>query len=137
MAGGALLVGAALYALRGALTPIFFAFLIAYFLDPLVDRIEARGLPRAAAIATALALTLLGLASIGLLVVPAVVREIVAFSHELPAKVDALRAAVEPWLASYGIQVPHSFEELRRVVSPDGEGASDAQIAKQAADVLR
>ena len=36
-------VGAAwlLYALRGVLAPVFFAFLIAYMLDPLVDRIAA------------------------------------------------------------------------------------------------
>ena len=31
-----------LYTLRGVLAPVFFAFLIAYMLDPLVDRIVSR-----------------------------------------------------------------------------------------------
>ena len=33
--------GALLFALRNVLTPIFFAFMLAYVLDPLVDRFEA------------------------------------------------------------------------------------------------
>ena len=44
-------VGYLLYLLRGALTPVFFAFLIAYMLDPVVDRFEERGMSRAAGIA--------------------------------------------------------------------------------------
>ena len=32
------------YALRGVLTPLFAAFLIAYVLDPVVDKLEARHL---------------------------------------------------------------------------------------------
>ena len=35
-----------LYTLRGVLAPVFFAFLIAYMLDPLVDRIEQSRLLR-------------------------------------------------------------------------------------------
>ena len=40
------LAGLLLYVLRGALTPVFFAFLIAYMLDPVVDRFEERGFSR-------------------------------------------------------------------------------------------
>ena len=35
------------YVLRGVLVPLFFAFLLAYALDPFVDWLEARKVPRA------------------------------------------------------------------------------------------
>jgi len=35
------------YLLRGVLLPLFFAFLLAYVLDPFVDRLEALKVPRA------------------------------------------------------------------------------------------
>ena len=54
-------VGAAwlLYALRGVLAPVFFAFLIAYMLDPLVDRIETSRLLRNKPIARAVGIAVL------------------------------------------------------------------------------
>src|SRR5437762_3692090 len=36
------------YLLRGVLVPLFFAFLLAYALDPFVDRLEALKVPRTA-----------------------------------------------------------------------------------------
>ena len=85
-------VGAAwlLYALRGVLAPVFFAFLIAYMLDPLVDRIETSRLLRNKPIARAvgIAVLLLGVfavAAFGILViVPMVYEEIMTFLKRLP-----------------------------------------------------
>ncbi len=135
--GGLALVGLGVYALRETLTPILFAFGIAYLLDPLVDRFEARGIPRAVGIVLLLALVLGGLALVGLLVVPGVVREVVAFAGELPARLERLRIAVEPWLTERGVAIPHSFEELRQLVQPaESADAGSGQIASRAATVL-
>ncbi|MEK7232893.1 MAG: hypothetical protein AAB268_03690, partial [Elusimicrobiota bacterium] len=54
LAGVAVATGL-LFVLRGVLTPVFLAFLIAYVFDPVVDRIERRGLGRSVAILALLA----------------------------------------------------------------------------------
>ena len=77
---GILLVGYGVWALRTVFTPLFFAFFIAYMLDPLVDRFEARGLPRGAGIAILLGGTLLAMTIGLLLVMPGIVQEFVRFS---------------------------------------------------------
>jgi predicted PurR-regulated permease PerM len=111
-----------LYTLRGVLAPVFFAFLIAYMLDPLVDRIErsrllrGRSYGRAVGIALILAgffaITVLGV----LVVVPMVYEQIASFLRRLPALVARSRAEWEPVLREYGIVIPTSvqqaFEEL-------------------------
>lgn len=131
-------VGLAVYALRGVLTPIFFAFLIAYLLDPLVDRFEERGLPRAVGIVILLALTLGAMTLGALVLVPMVVREVALFASELPEKLEGIRRTVEPWLASYGVEVPHSFDDLRALVEDGGEGGELAptDLAGRAATVM-
>ncbi|MGE3672679.1 MAG: AI-2E family transporter, partial [Polyangiaceae bacterium] len=60
--------------LKSVLTPVFFAAGIAYVLDPVVDRLEARKIPRSLAIVILLAGVLVFLALVGLLVIPGVVR---------------------------------------------------------------
>jgi predicted PurR-regulated permease PerM len=104
-------VGVLLYALRGVLSPLFFSLGIAYLLDPVVDRFERAGMPRGAAIAIVLSLLSLFVVLFLLLVLPAVIREVVQFGHELPGQLSALEARVEPWLTARGIPVPHTLDE--------------------------
>lgn len=108
--------GYLLYALRGVLTPIFVAFAIAYLLDPLVDRLEAVGAPRALGITVLLVLTLLVLTLFALLVVPAMVRDLSALAHELPSAVIGLFARLSDWLAARGIEVPHTADDALEAV---------------------
>ncbi|MBW2509043.1 MAG: AI-2E family transporter [Deltaproteobacteria bacterium] len=111
-----------LYTLRGVLAPVFFAFLIAYMLDPLVDRIEQsrllrnRGYGRAVGIAVILA-GFFAISVIGvLIIVPMVYEEVANFLKRLPQMVARSRAEWEPILAEYGVAIPTSvgqaFEEL-------------------------
>lgn len=100
-----------LYALRGVLSPIFFSLGIAYLLDPVVDRFERAGVPRGAAIAVVLTLLALVGTLFLLLVLPAIIREVAQFAHELPGQLRALDAQVEPWLTAHGIPVPHTLDE--------------------------
>lgn len=135
---GVALVGLALYELRQVLSPLFFAFLIAYLLDPLVDRFEARKVPRGLGVAILLALVLGAIALVVVLVVPSVVREVVVFGHELPAKLDAMRAALEPTLRAWGVPVPHTMEDVRELLGLSGEAAGERpDIAGTAASALR
>ncbi len=106
-----LLVGYGVWVLRAVFTPLFFAFFIAYMLDPLVDRFEARGLPRGAGIAILLGGTLLVLSVGLLLVMPGIVHEFVGFAQALPAKLQDWLARIEPTLRDLGIPVPHTLDE--------------------------
>jgi predicted PurR-regulated permease PerM len=111
-----------LYTLRGVLAPVFFAFLIAYMLDPLVDRIEGsrllrgrsygRGVGIAVILAAFFAITAIGI----VVIVPMVYEEIASFLRRLPDLVARSRAEWEPILAEYGVTIPSSvgqaFEDL-------------------------
>lgn len=104
-------VGGLLYLLRGALTPVFFAFLIAYMLDPVIDRFEARGHSRAVGIAVMLTVVMGGLAIFVALALPGAVRDLVSFVRELPGLIKGLITSLEPWLTQLGVPVPHSVDE--------------------------
>ncbi|MFW5921013.1 MAG: AI-2E family transporter [Polyangiales bacterium] len=122
-------VGGLLYVLRGALTPVFFAFLIAYMLDPVVDRMEARRIPRAVGITILLTAFLGLLALFVLLVVPGVVSEITSFARELPGKLEGLLAKVEPWLVERGVPVPHTLEEALEQAQVDEKELAQKAVA--------
>ncbi|MCB9593402.1 MAG: AI-2E family transporter [Sandaracinaceae bacterium] len=136
------LVGFAIYGLRAVLSPIFFAFMIAYLLDPLVDRFEKR-VPRAVGIVLVLGIALAAMTLFFVLLLPSVVHEVLEFGNQLPDKLTGLKATVEPWLREYGIELPHDFEELRAMVqhyvSPEGKGAhpeASQELATRAGGVL-
>jgi predicted PurR-regulated permease PerM len=102
---------ALLYALRGVLTPVLVAFALAYLLDPLVDRLQAWGVPRVAGILLLLVVALSALV-LGLLwVAPAIVRDVAALVSELPQAVSRLLENIQPWLAARGIELPRSGNE--------------------------
>jgi predicted PurR-regulated permease PerM len=115
--GISLAIGWLLYTLRGVLAPVFFAFLIAYMLDPLVDRIEATRLLRGRSIARAvgIAVLLLGaFAATAVLVVvvaPMVYQEVASFVKRLPGLVARSRGEWEPILTGYGLEIPASVGE--------------------------
>lgn len=104
-------VGIVLYVLRGVLTPIFFAFLIAYMLDPVVDRFEAYKLPRALGIAVMLTLVLGALVLVALLAIPAIARDVATFMTDLPNAVHRVYLQVEGFLHAWGVDVPQSWSE--------------------------
>ncbi len=115
--------------LRSVLTPVFFAALIAYMLDPLVDRLEARKIPRTLAIVILLTLLLLGFALLSLLIVPGVIREVGSFARDLPDQLSALAARVEPWLRAQGIEPPHSLKEALQQSGVDAKELTGKAVA--------
>lgn len=89
--------------------PLLTAFIIAYLLDPVVDRFEVRGIPRAPAIGLILGAFLLVLVLALLFVVPQVVRQLA----EVPAKLQQLIAAAVPWAEkTLGLDVPTDVESI-------------------------
>lgn len=125
-------VGYLLYLLRGALTPVFFAFLIAYMLDPVVDRFEERGMSRAAGIAVMTTLVVIVLLGLVFLVVPGIIRETYTFVEQLPATFTNLLDRAEPLLEEIGVEVPSSFDDVRSQLA----GVDTSALAEKAGTQL-
>ena len=101
----------AVWVLKGALTPLAVAWFIAYLLDPLIDRFEARGIPRSVAILLLLLLVGGVLAGTLLLVIPAIQRDVAGLSERLPGYAEGLVGRLLPFLHQLGIPVPGSLQE--------------------------
>jgi predicted PurR-regulated permease PerM len=129
-------VGYVLYLLRDVLAPVFLAFMLAYILDPVVDRLESWKLPRPLGIAVVL-IGLLGAVSLFLLLVlPEVIRDIAAVVRELPAKARELLARVDPWLADRGVRIPHTADEWIEKLQGQANTAASSLLAP-AGNVLK
>jgi predicted PurR-regulated permease PerM len=134
--GAILVVVYAVYWLRDVLTPIFLAFIIAYILDPVVDRLEAWGVPRPAGIAIVLGGALGMLALFLALILPDIISDVAGVAQELPTQLAGLWARVEPWLEQRGIEVPHSMTEWVERLSTYASDVARSILAP-AGNVLR
>jgi predicted PurR-regulated permease PerM len=133
---GLVAFGWVLYLLREVLTPIFFAFTIAYILDPVVDRLERWRVPRPLGIAVVL-LGFLGLVALFLLLVlPELVRDVAAVVRELPGKAKELLSRAEPWLGDRGVQIPKTADEWMDKLQTYANSAASSLLAP-AGDMLK
>src|SRR5262245_25777999 len=91
-------LGRVLNALGPVLWPIGVAGIIAYLLDPVVDAIERRDVPRARAIFCVFALALVIVLAIVSSVVPQMVRETRELAERIPIYAASLQHRVETWV---------------------------------------
>lgn len=103
------------YLLRGVLVPLFLAFLLAYALDPFVDRMESMRVPRPLG-AIVVMLGIFGMASVVIVyAVPLFVDEMRDASRALPDQIHHLQSRVEPWFAAkLHVKLPHSLGDLEK-----------------------
>ena len=106
------------YLLRGVLVPLFLAFLLAYALDPFVDRLEAARVPRP----LGAILVMLGIAGLVIVTlayaVPIFVDEVRDASSAIPAQINALQSRVEPWFATtLHVKLPHTLADLQKAAT--------------------
>jgi predicted PurR-regulated permease PerM len=80
----------ALWYLQDILLPFVAGFVLAYFLDPVADRLERLGLPRVAATTLILLAAILVLIFMGLMVIPVLADEAVKLANNLPDLIKAL-----------------------------------------------
>ena len=127
------LVLALAYVLRGVLVPLFLAFLVAYALDPAVDRLEALRIPRP----LGAILVMLGIAALFTLVliyaIPIFIDEVTDAWRTVPDKVMSLQARVEPWLATtLHIKLPHTMNDLSKFFRDRIGSGGDWETARTA-----
>lgn len=113
-----------LYLLRGMLLPFVAGMAVAYFLDPLADRLERSGLSRLAATSVITASFFLLAVLVLIVLVPIIEDQVLAFAHKVPGYVDTLNERLQPLLAEAKRRLsPRDIEKLR---SSAGEYAGTA-----------
>lgn len=119
----AILVGAFFYATRAILVSLFFAFIVAYVLDPVVDMCEARGVRRKITITAVALLAVIALLAIPLFLIPNVVYEADRLAHAASAGVrsGALSSLLDKALDR--LPLYRLFETLGWVTPGDYHGA--------------
>lgn len=121
---GAALFAAALVLLKDMLLPFVAGMAVAYLLDPVVDRLERKGLSRAAGTLVVLGAFFLLAVGLILLLVPLLQTQIVEFARRVPSYIERAKATVGPlWEAA----VQHlSDEDLKRLPELAGSHAGQA-----------
>ena len=79
-----------LWVLQSILLPFIAGFVLAYFLDPVADRLERIGLPRVLATALILLSAILVVVFVGLMIVPVLADQTVKLAGDIPALVKSL-----------------------------------------------
>lgn len=87
-----------LYAVMPILTPFLVSLLIAYMGDPLVDKLEERGLSRTLGVIVVFAVIVLILAGVLAFLVPLISKQLVKLYGMLPQMVDWVQHTAVPWL---------------------------------------
>jgi phosphoribosylaminoimidazole-succinocarboxamide synthase len=101
------------YVLRGVLVPLLFAFLLAYALDPFVDWLEARRIPRSLAAPIVMLAIAALLVVVVMFAIPMFIDELRAAATDLPSQLKGLEIRVEPWLwQTFHFKPPHTMSEL-------------------------
>lgn len=119
----------------GILAPFLVAMGIAYVLDPVVDRVETKGVGRTRAILLLAVPAVVVLVLLGLFGVPALVRQAESLIRDLPTLIDRLQGWVvelEEWLQTLPLIGPEIQE---RVQALDGDALSRMLEARRAAIV--
>lgn len=86
--------------LQGVLTPFLLGLAFAYFLDPLVDWLERKGIGRTAASVLALGGAFVAVAGVALLIAPLVIAQAQSLIDVMPSLIERIRNDVAPWLRS-------------------------------------
>ncbi|WP_051340421.1 AI-2E family transporter [Azospirillum halopraeferens] len=123
---GFALFAVALWVLSGMLLPFVTGLAIAYFLDPLVDRLEAVRLPRWLGTTLVLLFFVLVLAAVVVLLLPLVQAQVLLLIETLPHYAAIVRERVEPLVARALEEM--SPEDVERLRTAAGQHAGEAVV---------
>lgn len=128
---GVVLLGGAVFLLGKVLLPFVAGLAVAYFLDPLVDWLEKKGLGRGLAVALILILFLGVLVSLVALLAPLLQDQIVQLAHRVPEWAAAIQVKAAPFIERLQIQATENgLGDLKDAAK--GYGGDVAAWAKDA-----
>ncbi|MBL8674478.1 MAG: AI-2E family transporter [Rhodospirillales bacterium] len=136
---GALCLGGALWLLRDMLLPFVAGMAIAYFLDPLTDRVERLVKSRTVATTLIVAVATLALLGVVIAVAPLVVEQIGALAQKLPQYAARLYNRLVPLLETlqerFGVDLGGNLKELEGAAASRA-GAALALVGRVLTSVL-
>jgi predicted PurR-regulated permease PerM len=104
-----------LWLLGPVLTPFLTAAVLAYVLQPAVDRL-ARRLPRSLAVVLVELAAIAAVLGVALLVVPIISRQLPVLREQIPVLAVRLNEHLAPWLAQYGVPVTLDIAGIKAFV---------------------
>jgi predicted PurR-regulated permease PerM len=127
--GAALVVVFSLHFLGPVLTPFLIGAIFAYLGTPVVNRAQARGVPRA--LSTLLVILFIGILLAGLffVLVPLVQSEIMSVTRRVPDLFAQFTDRVAPFLEEkFGFTLALDFESIRTFISENAQQARDLSL---------
>ena len=112
---------ALLWVMGDVLLPFITGMAMAYFLNPVVSKLQYRGVPRVLAVSALMALALGAVVLAGVLIIPAVVSQVVQFSQTAPD----LFARLQDVLTARFPDMAQLEETLRNSLSSIGQAIRD------------
>ena len=114
----ALVVGGLLYLLSPILAPFLFAAILAYILNPIVERLAGKRVPRTLAVLLVMLGLLVLIVAFALVVLPLFTKELRLLAERLPAFIVWLNQHFAPFLERHlGVEVRFDVDTVRRLAS--------------------
>lgn len=112
----AVVVAVLIYLLSPILTPFLLAAILAYMGDPLVDRLEAKKIPRTLGALIVMS-WLIGLVIlIVVILVPLFEQQAATLMQRYPQHLEALNSYITPWLDRFGIDFELDIQGIKQVL---------------------
>ncbi|MEI6737374.1 MAG: AI-2E family transporter, partial [Pseudomonadota bacterium] len=107
--------GLLLWVLSPILAPFLAAAMLAYIFAPMVNRLEAFGLPRSAGTIIAVLSMVVAVCLLLLIILPLFIKEIELLTQSLPIFFDQLRSTALPWInAGLGTEITLDASSIRQ-----------------------
>ena len=126
-----------LWLLGNVITPFVVAAVLAYVLDPLVNRVQRNSnyrIGRAAASAIVIILLALTLTAIGLLITPILLDDIPKIQRKIPQLLDQVNAVITPLLDRFGIPFKLEVDTIKSIIGNFITQTATPDAANNAAD---
>lgn len=125
------LVYLCLRAVESVAFPLFLSMMLAYLLDPLIDRFEARKIDRTTAILIVIFGLFLAMVGFVAFLYPLVARQVSTVIEKFPSLLDSLQNEFLPWVQkTSGFELPPSLSEAVQEYGEEIKGAAPAVLKK-------
>ncbi len=112
----AVVIAVLIYLLSPILTPFLLAAILAYMGDPLVDRLEAKKIPRTLGVVIVMFLLIGLVILIVVILVPLFEQQAITLMQRYPQHLEALSVYITPWLHRFGIDFVLDIQGIKQAL---------------------
>ena len=112
----AVVIAVLIYLLSPILTPFLLAAILAYMGDPLVDRLQAKKIPRTLSVLIVMFLLIGLMILIVVILVPLFEQQAATLMQNYPQYLEALSSHITPWLHRFGIAFDFDIQGIKQAL---------------------